>query len=70
MNRQQRRKLQRASKREAGSDPVMLKSGPMDGWYVPPEAPALKPDWRTDGRYERTGQDIDGIEVAEWQPTA
>jgi hypothetical protein len=27
------------------SDVVILKGGPMDGWIVAPDAPALRPDW-------------------------
>ena len=28
-------------------DSIVLAGGPMDGWVVAPEAPALHPDWHT-----------------------
>lgn len=52
MNRAQRRELERrirrsADPRRAASAPatVTLRGGPMDGWAVKPDAPALRPDW-------------------------
>lgn len=55
MNRAQRRSLKRtvakAIKGKPGlshpvPDSVVLSGGPMDGWIVKPDAPALEPDWR------------------------
>lgn len=54
MNRAQRRQLKRdvkkmagkTARRNPGQDFVTLKGGPMDGWIVKPDAPALDPDWR------------------------
>lgn len=56
MNRAQKRDLQRRVKkaikgkmgRLAHPAPasVTLVGGPMDGWVVTPDAPALEPDWR------------------------
>ena len=60
MNRADRRRLKRTaakaikratSMRPAGlthevpTDSVRLEGGPMDGWIVKAEAPALRPDW-------------------------
>lgn len=55
MNRAQRRhakdtarRLVAGMKRQAGKDTgsVELRGGPMDGWIVKADAPALEPDWR------------------------
>lgn len=54
MNRTERRRLMRNVKRrlKLGSlkhpvpDSVTLHGGPMDGWVVKPDAPALEADWR------------------------
>lgn len=52
MNRAQRRQLERRVKRSTGTlahpvpGSVTLRGGPMDGWVVKPDAPALAPDWR------------------------
>lgn len=57
MNRTQRRSLkrtaakamkQRGSLKHPVPESVTLKGGPMDGWIVTPDAPALAPDWRAD----------------------
>lgn len=72
MNRQQRRAAKRSK------DAVLLRGGPMDGWYVAPGAAALREDWHKfwpetiaakwePGRYVRKGQDDDGIEIAIWE---
>lgn len=45
MNRAQRRDLKRRMKRR-GHQVVTLRGGPMDGWVVKHDAPALEPDWR------------------------
>lgn len=54
MNRHQRRavaaSLRSASStvpRGSGMHGVILAGGPMDGWVVAPDAPALRPDWHT-----------------------
>ena len=72
MNREQRRKLQRATKANArkSGDPVMLKGGPMDGYYVTKDAPALKAAWGVPhgGRYEvQDKTDRDGLVWARWK---
>jgi hypothetical protein len=55
LNRAQRRHLKTTVKHmvKTGSglkypvpDSVVLQGGPMDGWIVRPDAPALEPDWR------------------------
>lgn len=51
MSRAARREAERQvrrMKRTASSDPdaVTLRGGPMDGWVVKPDAPALQPSWR------------------------
>lgn len=51
MSRADRRRLERTirrSKRLAHPVPgsVTLRGGPMDGWIVKPDAPALQSDWR------------------------
>jgi hypothetical protein len=72
MSRQQRRALERTLTKGVGlahpvPDSVQLVDGPMEGWVVTPDAPALAPDWfRTwppfllaqyvPGRYVRDGQ--------------
>lgn len=69
MNRAQRRSLKRTVAHAMKSGPglahpvpdsVALSGGPMDGWIVKPDAPALDPDWRAKwieesarGAYER-----------------
>lgn len=74
MNREERRRLQRATKakiRKDGKDRgVMLRGGPMDGWFVKIDAPALRPEWGVPhgGRYEDAGRDKDGVRVADWKP--
>lgn len=65
------RALRRAARRHVGHDPVLLMGGPMDGWYVKPDAPALDPGWGElagfpGWRYERTGPDENGVEEARW----
>jgi hypothetical protein len=70
MNREMRRKLQRATKKNAGGAGVQLEGGPMDGWTVTSNAPALEPNWQPEGRYERCGEDENGIPRAEWVPHA
>jgi hypothetical protein len=54
MNRAQRRSLKATVKRMVKSGPglqhpvpdsVVLRGGPMDGWIVKPDAPALRADW-------------------------
>lgn len=51
MNRHQRRTLKTAVRRQVGTlahpvpESVTLAGGPMDGWVVKPDAPALRPDW-------------------------
>lgn len=76
MNRSDRRALQRAIWNAVVPGSVALIGGPMDGWAVEPDAPALRPDWHETwnvnvapslanwepGRYvQRDGN------VAEWQ---
>lgn len=55
MNRTQRREMQRQITKIAKNKgrlkypvpgSVTLHGGPMDGWIVKPDAPALEPDWR------------------------
>ena len=52
LNRAQRRSLKRNLKRHVGElahpipGSVVLRGGPMDGWIVKPDAPALEADWR------------------------
>jgi hypothetical protein len=55
--------------REIDSDPVLLRGGPMDGWYVKPNAPALRLGWGAEfgGWYEATAPNEDGIKTAEWR---
>ena len=77
MNRADRRDLERRIRREASKahgpvpEVVTLKGGPMDGYVVTPDAPALDPEWyrtwppgvarvgwlgkRRPGRYTRSG---------------
>lgn len=84
MNRADRRRLQRTARKamkgiKTGQlehpvpESVTLLRGPMDGWVVKPDAPALRPDWYTTwplsvaakhkpGRYV-----LDGTR-ARWQP--
>lgn len=45
MNRAQRRAL-KASMRRRGHETLTLRGGPMDGWIVKRNAPALQPTWR------------------------
>lgn len=53
MNRQARRAFERRLQTEVKTgtlkhpapDSVVLAGGPMDGWVVKPDAPALRPDW-------------------------
>lgn len=82
MNRKMRRELERLSRRQvvatsAGNSGVMLHGGPMDGYYVTADAPALHPDWYTTwpesvaaknrpGRYVKVGK-REGIDSAEWK---
>lgn len=53
MNRAARRSLERNLRKQTGKlnhpvpDSVTLRGGPMDGWIVKPDAPALEPDWYT-----------------------
>jgi len=53
MNRAARRALKRDLKQQANRlahpvpDSVTLRGGPMDGWVVTPDAPALQADWYT-----------------------
>ena len=74
MNRQLGRSVKRAAGKAAkkGGQPIVrLKGGPMDGWLVTHDAPALDPSWPSvpdqPGRYERVGEQ-DGEETAEWRP--
>lgn len=50
MGRAERRLLERKLRRQVGGvktpDSVTLRGGPMDGWTVKPDAPALQRDWR------------------------
>lgn len=72
MNRQERRALQRSTKKKikksAGSG-VMLEGGPMNDWFVKVDAPALNPEWGKPhgGRYEPKGVNADGIKRAVWK---
>jgi hypothetical protein len=61
-----------------GADVVQLSGGPMDGTSVPPDAPALWPNWyktwpatiaakHRPGYYEVTGKDEVGTTVARWR---
>lgn len=58
----------------------VLSGGPMDGWYVTSDAPALRADWwmhmpmkmkiryaPRPGRYVRIGRTELGVERAEWR---
>ncbi len=82
MNRQQRRAFERQLQRNALKHPipasVALEGGPMDGWVVKPDAPALQPAWyRTwpptvaerhePGRYGTPVVDARGVQRAVWQ---
>lgn len=85
VNRAQRRDLKRQVKKMAGKvarrtpgkDFVTLKGGPMDGWIVKPDAPALEPDWREEyirgkakAAFEQTREFglLSGAPVAELPP--
>lgn len=53
LNRAARRRLKETLKAHVGTlahpvpASVALHGGPMDGWIVKPDAPALRPDWYT-----------------------
>jgi hypothetical protein len=70
MNRAQRRELQRQVAKIAkgtfrlkhpAPDSVTLKGGPMDGWVVAPNAPALDADWRDTWLAEQAHNEYDTI---------
>lgn len=83
MNRADRRAMTRAlakgivGKAKPGPETVTLRGGPMDGWVVPPNAPALRENWFmtwpdnvarewTPGRYVVTT--TAPLKIASWQP--
>lgn len=73
MNREDRRRLQRIAKRRAkksDGEGVQLEGGPMDGWFVTADAPALQPEWGAPhgGKYVHQGPDDAGIHKATWEP--
>lgn len=45
MNRRQRRALKATVVTHPTPDSIVLRGGPMDGWVVKPDAPALQRDW-------------------------
>lgn len=54
-----------------GARTVDLEGGPMDGWIVAPEAPALRPEWgREGGHGGRYGppEQVGAILVSRWLP--
>lgn len=60
MNRAQRRAM-KANMKRRGLAFVTLRGGPMGGWIVKPDAPALRPEWRdlyleasAEGAYRRS----------------
>lgn len=54
------------NREQLGGGGVMLSGGPMDGWYVTPDAPVLEPDWpEPGGRYELTASK-QGVAQAKW----
>jgi hypothetical protein len=64
VNRQQKRALARSTKKAIAGPTVYLVGGPMDGWHVTPDAPALQEGWEVPdswdglpGRYVATTPD-------------
>src|SRR5574342_416711 len=58
---------------------VRLVGGPMDGWFVKSDAPALREDWHTTwpwrlklrwkpGHYVKASADKHGVDRAKWRP--
>jgi hypothetical protein len=85
VNRHQRRALERQLKPRTLAHPVpasvALEGGPMDGYVVKPDAPALRPDWfRTwpptvaarfaPGAYAPAVADARGVRRSTWQEGA
>jgi hypothetical protein len=77
VNRQARRAVERAA-RKGSADTIRLRGGPMGGWLVTPDAPALQPDWWKTwpdhvaeyfdpGRYVATEETDVNVPIWEWQ---
>jgi len=77
--RQVRIHTERAVKKDETSLPVRLRGGPMDGYLVHDDAPALRDDWHTTwptsvaekrqpGHYVLLNEMEKDARVAEWRP--
>jgi hypothetical protein len=77
MNRADRRRLKRVANqalktamrvrpgvKHPAPDSVTLVGGPMDGWIVKPDAPALRPDWCTTWPDSVAAKNAPGLYVA------